>query len=390
MNPAQHHWPEQNRVRSLRWLLPLAVLGLCSCRGPGMRSGPSLAPPEGLPVDAQAAAAGAFAMAEDPCPPPLPCNMSSQWMPPGMVGPWPTDEYLRNGCDKLEPVEVSPDWEVQGLNVKDTVAHYDSIDGQTLVCQSNCVHLYAPRFGAVRTVLRATEGEALEKSGGVHQPTRTVWYGDVKQPLARAQPQQPIGQIAHVPPLAVNRRQGDEIMSIALGPRGFQDRFSTYENLKYIKAGLHDNSEKARLAEAACAALVWSRDQAVQVMLDRVQAHVETKDVQPLAVYTVKDERCCPRLCVLKVASTDTAKPGETVDFTIRFDNVGDQPIGNIVLVDNLTTRLEYVPDSAQSSVEAHFSSQANEVQSLVLRWEIDKPLAPGDGGLVRFRCKVR
>ena len=89
------------------------------------------------------------------------------------------------------------------------------------------------------------------------------------------------------------------------------------------------------------------------------------------------------------VASTQTAQPGEFIDFTLRFDNVGDQPLGNIVLIDNLTTRLEYVADSAQSSVKAEFAAQGNEGESLVLRWEITDPIEPGEGGIVRFRCRV-
>ena len=51
------------------------------------------------------------------------------------------------------------------------------------------------------------------------------------------------------------------------------------------------------------------------------------------------------------------ARPGEFVDFTIRFDNIGDQKIGNVTLVDNLTTRLEYVEGTAESSLAADFST---------------------------------
>ena len=47
--------------------------------------------------------------------------------------------------------------------------------------------------------------------------------------------------------------------------------------------------------------------------------------------------------------------------FTLRFDNCGDQPIGNVVIVDSLSTRLEYVPDSAECSLDAKFSTQPNE-----------------------------
>jgi uncharacterized repeat protein (TIGR01451 family) len=93
---------------------------------------------------------------------------------------------------------------------------------------------------------------------------------------------------------------------------------------------------------------------------------------------------------VIKVASTQFAAPGATIDFTIRFDNVGDDVIGNVTVVDNLTTRLEYVPDTAQCSVPAEFSTQPNEGESLALRWEITNPLERGQGGIIRFRCRVR
>ena len=62
----------------------------------------------------------------------------------------------------------------------------------------------------------------------------------------------------------------------------------------------------------------------------------------------------------------------------------------DVTIVDSLTTRLEYVPDSAQCSVPAKFMTQENDGESLVLRWEIAEPLQVGDGGLIRFKCRVR
>ena len=91
-----------------------------------------------------------------------------------------------------------------------------------------------------------------------------------------------------------------------------------------------------------------------------------------------------------KSASTDSALPGEEVEFTLRFDNVGDRVIGNVTIVDNLTTRLEYVADSQKSSVKADFSTQPNEGDSVVLRWEIAEPVQPGEGGVLQFRARVR
>ena len=95
-------------------------------------------------------------------------------------------------------------------------------------------------------------------------------------------------------------------------------------------------------------------------------------------------------LRVVKVASRIAARPGEIVEFTIRFDNLSSKKIGNVTLIDNLTSRLEYVEGSAESSHHAAFITERNEAGSLQLRWEIRDPLPKGEGGLIRFKCRVR
>jgi uncharacterized repeat protein (TIGR01451 family) len=95
-------------------------------------------------------------------------------------------------------------------------------------------------------------------------------------------------------------------------------------------------------------------------------------------------------LRLLKLASRGHAQPGEEVEFTLRFDNIGDQVIGNVTIVDNLSTRLEYIPESAKSSVDAGFVTEPNAAGSTILRWEIKEPVEPGAGGILRFRVKVR
>jgi uncharacterized repeat protein (TIGR01451 family) len=82
--------------------------------------------------------------------------------------------------------------------------------------------------------------------------------------------------------------------------------------------------------------------------------------------------------------------PGEEVEFVLRFDNIGDQVIGNVTIVDNLSTRLEYIAGSAQSSVDARFVTEPNAAGSTILRWEITNPVKPREGGLLRFRARVR
>ena len=41
-------------------------------------------------------------------------------------------------------------------------------------------------------------------------------------------------------------------------------------------------------------------------------------------------------------------------------------------------------------SVKADFFAEENEGESLVLRWEIIDPLEVGQGGIIRFQCRVR
>ena len=97
-----------------------------------------------------------------------------------------------------------------------------------------------------------------------------------------------------------------------------------------------------------------------------------------------------PTLRVCKLASKISAKSGDTVDFTIRFDNIGRNRIGNVTIIDNLSPRLEFVDGSAECSVRAEFKTEANDAGSLVMRWEIVEPLEAREGGLIRFQCRVR
>jgi uncharacterized repeat protein (TIGR01451 family) len=98
-----------------------------------------------------------------------------------------------------------------------------------------------------------------------------------------------------------------------------------------------------------------------------------------------------PRLRLCKIADKSEAKPGEIIHFTLRFDNVGDQKIGNVTIIDNLMPRLEFVEGSAESSVKAEFKTEAKlPEESLVLRWEITEPLKVNEGGIIRFQARVR
>lgn len=320
---------------------------------------------------------------------PIPVGCASPWAPPGMAGPWPRDEHLEDGGDQEVQVNIGSQGEIRGLELEDTVAIYDTRDGQTLIEPSNKVCLYSPRFAAVRKVTNVLQNLQSDQLVAAAKPQRANEHFEDRLATTAVQPVQPVGGIATKQP-SIERVQEAALPSISRLPVAAIDGgFATYENLRVMRHGVFEESEKARLIEAVDAAIVWSHDLAVQVVLDGRQAVSVTGDQRAQATFAV-DEPDHPCLRVIKVASTKAARPGDVVDFTIRFDNLGDQAIKRVVLIDNLTTRLEYVPGTAQSSRAAEFSTDANEGDSLVLRWEFSDPLPVGGGGLVRFHCRVR
>ncbi|MCA9212218.1 MAG: hypothetical protein KDB27_04060, partial [Planctomycetales bacterium] len=82
----------------------------------------------------------------------------------------PPDEYICDGGDAGIRVRVRDDWTVDGLDLEDTVGHFDTLDGRTLVSPSNSVCVYAPRFANVRKVVGAFSDEKLIEPGRLFRP----------------------------------------------------------------------------------------------------------------------------------------------------------------------------------------------------------------------------
>jgi uncharacterized repeat protein (TIGR01451 family) len=319
---------------------------------------------------------------------PIPQGIVTPWKPPGIDGPWPADEYLWDGGEKY-PVVVDSNLEIKGLALEDTIVHYDTIDGRTVVKPSNRVVIYSPRFGAVREVTAALASQQEQGPVQAEKPVGPVQYEEDQLATTALQPVQPVGEIGTK---LVSIEKGNQLVvrvSNRLQPATMEDHLLPFEDFEIVRLGMFAQSEQTEVQERVEAAVAWTADQAAQVILEKQTAHVEVGDQRAQATFTI-DTPNHPCLRLIKLASTATARPGEFVDFTIRFDNVGDQKIGNVTLVDNLTTRLEYVDGTAQSSLTADFSASLNEGDSMLLRWEFADPIEAGAGGIVRFRCRVR
>ncbi len=386
-NTSRPRWPDWWRMI----LIGMCALALCSCQS-SVRPAYDASALDGqgypsLPPQAFTGPMGPPGMEQGV---PLAYAPGGPWSPPGISQPWPEDEYLRDGGDRGLPVEVSEEWEINGLELEDTIAHYDTLDGETLVQPSNRVHIYSPRFGAVRQVVGLAANEQANRSAGVYSPVKLESPTIVQLVADNKQHIQAGRQVGRRLASAFRTKWGNGTLSDTVGPEAFQDAFRAYEDFQLIRTGTVAAGETAFLARGSQAAQAWSLKQAVQVILDEQAAMAEVSDESLYSVHTVKSPPGKPKLRVVKVASTQFASPGDEVAFTIRFDNIGDQVIGNVTIVDNLTTRLEYIPDSAQCSVEAEFSTQPNEGDSLVLRCEVANPLPVCEGAVIRFRCRVR
>lgn len=303
--------------------------------------------------------------------------------------PWPEDEYLWNGCDVNDDARAREDFTVVGLDPQDTIAHYDTLDGHTETTPANCVPIYSPRFASVRKVTNPLLYEGQEQALGVDKPTKLGLHNETRVATTAVQPLQPLTDVGLDPAISFRERlKGigmERVQPLAQATQGFLP----YEDLRTIKFGVYEVGEKARLAKSALAANTWQTNQAVQVIIDGqmlVEA-IGTKEAEELRVYDLLGK---PRLRIVKVANKSEAQVGETVDFTLRFDNVGDQTIGNVTIIDHLVTRLEYVPDSQQCSRDADFKTEASDGESLILRWEIKEPMKVGEGGIIRFQCQLR
>lgn len=301
-----------------------------------------------------------------------------------------SDEYIYDGSDREARVQVDGDWNIYGMDTEDTFGHFDTLDGKRLVSPSNRVDIYAPRFSAVRRVDNLQKAEYSSQVTQVKRKEGTVlsrasdFSSSAKQNLAVDTNEATLKAVGFR-----DQTRGvltDNVVQL----RGSRESFHPYENFELIRWGKHSSSETARLEAGMQAAKVWQDNLGLQVFGKKIQPIIVNDTVSLQQIVTIETDDDNAILRVTKVASRMSARPGEEVDFTIRFDNLSPRKVGNVTLVDNLTNRLQYVAGTAECSLDAKFIHTDNDASSLTLRWEIDKPLAPGKGGVIRFKCRVR
>jgi uncharacterized repeat protein (TIGR01451 family) len=381
-------------------LVAVATIILCSCSAPLVQTP---MPPAGSSVEAAPAALAEAAAAEPlvlaqasvpgdavdtclTCPPVA--SAGSVATPYGpVIGP--SDEYLCDGGDFGTPAGVRADWVVEGLEEEDAVAHYDTVDGRIIVTPSNRVCIYAPRFAAVRRVVNLVAHEQPQFIGEFREEQTPLRATEAQLLASSRQRHAASVNLGERPASLFRQRQQAGGLENLQATMDAYTSLAAYANLEIIRTGEVSAADRPLLERSIESAIAWTGDQAPQVVFGLKMAQGMAGVRQAGIVYQT-DGPDRPRLRLLKLASRGHALPGEEIEFTLRFDNIGDQVIGNVTIVDNLSTRLEYIPESALSSLDARFLTEPGSADSTILRWEVNDPVEPGEGGILRFRVKVR
>jgi uncharacterized repeat protein (TIGR01451 family) len=299
------------------------------------------------------------------------------------------DEYLCDGGDRGDPVHYNEE-QTLGLDTEDTVAEYQDENGRPKVKHSNRVCVYAPRFGAVTTISSPVAGTGLDKLAGSVTNTggtalrgrvATAWH-DQREMTERMRTR--------------SRASGIETENHGVANEQTQrptvnaETLNVFENRAQQKQGELLLTEKAQLEIQIEAAITWTRDQ-FPVVQAQIESAGETLTRSATAEFVGRKQLGKPGdLRLIKTADKKLAAVGDIITFTIRYENFGDRQLSNVVILDNLTPRLEYVDDSATSDRDGRLVTEDNGEGSLILRWELDQPLPGRTRGVVSFQARVK
>ena len=309
--------------------------------------------------------------------------------PVPMVGPC----LVCDGGDARAPAMPVARFGLKNLTSGDTVARYRADDDGPDSCDvhvtaSNCACVYAPRFGSVRQVTRPHEDARPIGPRGLAIDVATEAKIDL-QPVCRStQSLAPEAARKALPGVALEER---------LGPLAVDQGDPLHESnglVQPVEDVRDEQLERAELVQTPRmmvgfdVPLAWTCARAAMVMVGRQQAEVVAADRGTATLRLESPGRAELTLC--KRAGSDTARVGEELDFTIYLYNSGDRALTDIVLVDALPGRLEFVPGSAAANQPAEFVTDQGDDGSVVLKWQFQHTFKPGEGGFVRFRTVVR
>jgi uncharacterized repeat protein (TIGR01451 family) len=298
------------------------------------------------------------------------------------------DEYLFDGGDHGPRLHFN-DGGIDGLQPEDTLAAYRDECQNRRITPSNCVAIYAPHFAAVISIT-----EPLEDVGG-GRPSQSIvtrgGVGLVNRVGTFAQHQRDTTErlVTRIRASGVKSDILANMLDRPIAIQGFIHTTTPLQDFAFLRTGEFKQVEEARLAESIQSAVVWTRDQN-PVIAARVEGVIELKSHFGAEEVVGRECKSKAKLRIVKLADRSAAQPSDVITFTIRFDNISDGEVRDVVIIDSLTDRLEYIDDSATCDRKGTLYTEENGEGSSILRWELDEPLAARSGGVVTFQARVR
>ncbi len=327
----------------------------------------------------------------------MPCRSSRpapSYAPVGQtpVDPEPldyNDEYICDGGDEGYPVHYNG-LEMKGLETEDTVVEFYDNNNKRRVEPSNKVCVYAPRFAAVRSATAPIAGVQIAKAAGAHD---RLGVGGLNAKM-RIDENKRIDQLDTVRMRSrasgLKKDQSDNVFDATQSATVHAKLINLFEARKFIAEGQYVRDESPIISDGMAAAGVWSRDLNPIVTASDVAGQAVSTVTKVEAYTAVEDPRGPGQLRVVKLADKSVAEVGETIEFTIRIDNLGGLELREVKLVDNLTPRLEFVEGSATHTLDGELLVEDNGEGSSKLTFRLAAPLKGKTGGVLKFRCVVR
>jgi uncharacterized repeat protein (TIGR01451 family) len=320
-----------------------------------------------------------------------------------ILGPKPpVEECLHDGGDAGIPAGLDAEGRLHGLDPADSVAEYKNDKGEKRIAVSNRVCVCVPRFAVINTESRLEGNDTVLGLAGAGM-VRGQSLLAAKMPTLLTKQQEKLAGYKSRRSLSAN--VGNQVLGtligiqvlnaihISEGPFTVIGGIKPYELDAETRIRLLRQIEFARSITKKFGTLVVDNVENTQVVgrtegLALISAVAEARDISCPCFHEpiVLDKP----LMLCKWADRGSAEVGDAVTFTLKYSNIGGKPISEVAVNDSLTGRLEYVPDSAQSSRDAVFTTEKNEAGSTILRWEVSGILLPGQSGLVRFQAKIR
>lgn len=282
---------------------------------------------------------------------------------------------------------------IGNLTAGDTVARFRAADDgpeadEVHLVASNCTCVFAPRFGAVREVVRPFADSVPQGPRGIATDTHVSQRTRLQPVLRNTQNLGPESARKALLGIAVAERLGPLAVDQGAGPHEDRNAAGPAVRLQADQPGLGRSSQPPLTQIGFEVPMAWTRIQAANVLVGGQAAKSVARDMGTATLRFESPGRA--ELTICKRAGTDTARTGEELDFTIFVLNSGDRPLTDMVVVDALPERLTLIPESPASSLPAAFSTETGDDGSVVLTWKLEGTLRPGESGFVRFRTLVQ